>query len=87
MKVTVVNAKWVEVLSTVIGWVYFAAWSISFYPQVILNWQRKSVVGLSFDFTVLNFVGHTSYAVYNCFYYWDPSILVRASIQKFLTTS
>ena len=23
------------------GVAYFAAWSISFYPQVILNYQRK----------------------------------------------
>lgn len=34
-----------------------AAWSISFYPQVWLNWGRKSVVGLSLDFQVLNMLG------------------------------
>ena len=30
-----------EVISTVIGWLYFAAWSLSFYPQAILNYQTK----------------------------------------------
>jgi cystinosin len=46
-----------DVLSVVVGWLYFAAWSISFYPQAILNYQRKSVTGLSFDFLLLNITG------------------------------
>jgi hypothetical protein len=33
-------------VNIVIGWVYFVAWSLSFYPQVYYNWTRKSVVGL-----------------------------------------
>jgi hypothetical protein len=37
--------------------VYFCAWSISFYPQAILNYRRKSVVGLSLDFQLLNLLG------------------------------
>ena len=39
--------------------VYFCAWSISFYPQAILNYRRKSVVGLSLDFQLLNLLGFT----------------------------
>lgn len=38
------------IISTSVGWTYFLAWSVSFYPQVWLNWKRKSVVGLSFDY-------------------------------------
>ena len=34
---------WV-VLSQVCGIGYFAAWSISFYPQLILNYRRKQFV-------------------------------------------
>lgn len=30
-----------EVLYNVLGWVAFVSWSISFYPQVILNFRRK----------------------------------------------
>mmetsp|Transcript_30922 Transcript_30922/g.50023 ORF Transcript_30922/g.50023 Transcript_30922/m.50023 type:complete len:258 (-) Transcript_30922:28-801(-) len=55
--------------SDVIGWIYFFAWSISFYPQVILNWQAKSVVGLSFDFLFLNITGHSSYMIFNITHY------------------
>ncbi|MEW5313942.1 MAG: hypothetical protein WDW38_005472 [Sanguina aurantia] len=33
-------------LSAIIGWTYFACWSLSFYPQVFDNFRRKSVEGL-----------------------------------------
>lgn len=64
----------IERLSTIIGWVYFAAWSISFYPQVWLNFGRKSVVGMSLDFQVLNMVGFLCYAIYNSALYWNPTV-------------
>jgi PQ loop repeat len=38
----------------------------SFYPQAFLNWKRRSVVGLSFDFLCWNLIGFTAYSVYNC---------------------
>lgn len=50
---------------SIVGWIYFAAWSLSFYFQVILNYQRKSVVGLNFDFLTLNILGFACYSVYN----------------------
>jgi len=31
-------------VSATFGWIYFLAWSLSFYPQVILNWNRKTYV-------------------------------------------
>jgi len=30
-----------EDISSTIGWLYFFAWSASFYPQAILNYQKK----------------------------------------------
>ncbi|XP_043710790.1 cystinosin homolog [Telopea speciosissima] len=47
------------------GWIAFFSWSFSFYPQVILNYRRKGVVGLNFDFLVLNLTKHSSYLIYN----------------------
>ena len=35
LRVTVSKSDSLEVLSSVIGWIYFAAWSVSFYPQVL----------------------------------------------------
>jgi hypothetical protein len=51
------DAGWEPFLSNVLGWAYFAAWSVSFYPQVLQNWQRRSVVGLSFDYQSMNVLG------------------------------
>ena len=41
MTVKVVHYKPLVIINAVIGWMYFVAWSISFYPQVYINWKRK----------------------------------------------
>lgn len=64
----------VDRISAVIGWIYFSAWSVSFYPQVWINHGRKSVVGLSLDFQLLNMLGFTCYAIYNSALYWSPAV-------------
>jgi len=74
VRVVVIKSKSVETLSTVIGWIYFVAWSISFYPQIIDNFRRKSVIGLNFDFVALNIVGFTLYGCYNVALFWIDSI-------------
>lgn len=63
-----------DVLSAVIGWTYFLAWTVSFYPQVILNYRRQFVGGLSIDFAILNVLGHSSYAFYNLSFYFDKDV-------------
>ncbi|KAI9014956.1 PQ loop repeat-domain-containing protein [Gaertneriomyces semiglobifer] len=62
---------WVAI-SWLLGWGSFAAWSLSFYPQVILNWQRKSVHGLSLDFVFLNSWGFLCYSIFNVLLYIAP---------------
>ena len=52
-------------LSVIFGWIYFVAWSVSFYGQVIENFRRHSVSGLNFDFEIYNLVGFTTYTIYN----------------------
>ena len=52
-------------ISHVLGWIYFTAWSVSFYGQVIENYRRQSVSGLNFDFEIYNLVGFTTYTIYN----------------------
>ncbi|KAG9446321.1 hypothetical protein H6P81_012449 [Aristolochia fimbriata] len=63
-----------EIAYLVLGWVAFFSWSFSFYPQVILNYRRKSVVGLHFDFLVLNMTKHSSYLIYNAALFFSPAI-------------
>ncbi|XP_053131574.1 cystinosin [Hemicordylus capensis] len=70
----VIHSHAVSIVNQVIGWIYFLAWSISFYPQVFENWRRKSVVGLSFDFIALNLTGFIAYSVFNVGLFWISSI-------------
>ncbi|XP_040896044.1 cystinosin isoform X1 [Toxotes jaculatrix] len=70
----VIHSNVVSVISQVIGWIYFLAWSVSFYPQVWENWRRKSVVGLNFDFLALNLTGFIAYSVFNIGLFWIPQI-------------
>ncbi|VDN52718.1 unnamed protein product [Dracunculus medinensis] len=72
--ISVIHSESLSVLIIVVGWIYFFAWSISFYPQIILNFKRRSVVGLSFDFLFLNIIGFACYSVYNVFFYFDKNI-------------
>ncbi|XP_042273647.1 cystinosin [Thunnus albacares] len=70
----VVHSNILSVLGEVIGWIYFLAWSVSFYPQALENWRRKSVVGLNFDFLALNLTGFIAYSVFNIGLFWVPDI-------------
>ncbi|XP_071712244.1 cystinosin homolog [Rutidosis leptorrhynchoides] len=63
-----------KILSNVFGWIAFSVWSISFYPQVLLNFKRKSVVGLNFDFVALNFTKHSSYFIYNASVFFSSAV-------------
>ncbi|XP_007215916.2 cystinosin homolog [Prunus persica] len=68
------NSIPLEITYEVLGWAAFISWSISFYPQVILNFRRKSVVGLNFDFVVLNLTKHSSYLIYNATLYFSSAV-------------
>lgn len=61
-------------VSACVGWTYFVAWSLSFYPQLFVNYWRKSVDGLSLDYITLNLLGHTSYVIFNCSFRWSGSV-------------
>lgn len=52
------------------------AWSLSFYPQAIMNYQKKSVAGFSLEFALLNPSGFFFYATYS----------VAGSVDPFLGT-
>lgn len=68
------NGIYLYYIMYTLGWICTTAWSLSFYPQVFINWKRKSVVGLSFDFIAFNFVGFLVYSVYIISLLWIPSI-------------
>ncbi|CEF60845.1 Cystinosin [Strongyloides ratti] len=74
LRVKIIHSDIISYLVVITGWIYFIAWSISFYPQIYLNFKRKSVVGLNFDFLLLNVIGFTCYSIYNILMYYDPYV-------------
>lgn len=61
-------------ISAILGWSYFCAWTVSFYPQLLLNYHSKSVRGLSLDFQMLNLVGFSFYSVYNILLFYSTQL-------------
>lgn len=74
LRITVANSTALIYISVVVGWIYFVAWSVSFYPQVWINYKRQSVVGLNFDFLALNIVGFAMYGIFNMGLFWNEYI-------------
>ncbi|XP_058751259.1 cystinosin homolog [Vicia villosa] len=68
------NSFALEIIYQVFGWLAFLSWSLAGYPQLISNFRRKSVVGLSLDFTILNFTKFWSYLIYNASLFFSPVI-------------
>ena len=69
------NSSILQIITSLIGWLYFLAWSVSFYPQVLLNSKRKSTNGLNVDFVVLNVIGFLCYSIYNFQLYFDETVI------------
>eukprot|EP00980_Cylindrotheca_fusiformis_P029210 scaffold22753_cov160-Cylindrotheca_fusiformis.AAC.2 len=73
-KNTDLPTHWYRIVSACVGWIYFLCWSVSFYPQVISNYKRKTTQGLSADFCGLNVLGFACYSIYNVAFYWSGTI-------------
>ena len=61
-------------ISSMVGYTYLVAWSVSFYPQIITNYQNKSIEGLSTDASVLAVLNYICYTTYNAFFFWNATI-------------
>ncbi|CAG8977825.1 hypothetical protein HYALB_00008991 [Hymenoscyphus albidus] len=68
------SIPFLEFISALFGWVYTLCWSLSFYPQPILNWRRSSTSGTTIDFPAINVVGFLAYFVFNAAFLWSPQI-------------
>ncbi|OCL13511.1 L-cystine transporter-like protein [Glonium stellatum] len=63
-----------KAVSRVLGWTYFLCWSLSFYPQPILNWRRRSTQGLAIDFPTSNVLGFVAYTFSTGAFMYSPTI-------------
>ena len=48
-------------VKSICGWLYFLAWSASFYAQPLLNLRRRSTEGFLVDYPLLNVFGFACY--------------------------
>ena len=65
---------WYRYCSSIVGYCYFIFWCASFYPQVVMNFQRKSTEGLSIDYSVVNLFGYICYTTYTFMLYWNKAV-------------
>ncbi|KAK5113642.1 hypothetical protein LTR62_003269 [Meristemomyces frigidus] len=68
-------------LSWLCGWLYFTAWSLSFYPQPLLNYQRRTTSGLTPDFPLLNVLGFTCYTVSTAVFLYSPVVREQYAVR------
>ncbi|KAI9838528.1 MAG: hypothetical protein M1819_004836 [Sarea resinae] len=61
-------------LSGILGWLYFLAWSLSFYPQPLHNYQRRSTAGFAIDFVTINNVGFAALLTSTSLFLFSPVI-------------
>ncbi|PVV02542.1 hypothetical protein BB560_003001, partial [Smittium megazygosporum] len=61
---------------------YSAAWAFCGYPQIFLNYKRKSVRGLSVDFMFLSTLGFVCYSLYNVFFCFSPELRTEYQARK-----
>lgn len=76
-RVSIKVHSYLDTVDDVIGWIYFVAWSVSFYPQIWINFRRRSVIGLNLDYVSLNILGFFCYSMYNCGLFFIPAIQVQ----------
>ncbi|KAI9849587.1 MAG: hypothetical protein M1838_000097 [Thelocarpon superellum] len=69
-------------VSRVLGWTYVLCWSLSFYPQPLLNWRRKSTVGLAVDFPTINVLGFLCYGISTAAFLYSPEIRRQYAIRN-----
>ncbi|CAK7242537.1 MAG: hypothetical protein STHCBS139747_004032 [Sporothrix thermara] len=63
-----------EFLSSLCGWVYTILWSMSFYPQWMLNARRRSTSGTTVDFPVSNCLGFLCYVISTVALRYSPTV-------------
>ncbi|RPB04754.1 hypothetical protein L873DRAFT_1665600 [Choiromyces venosus 120613-1] len=61
-------------ISRLLGWTYFLCWGVSFYPQLFINYSRKSVTGLAFDYFTVNILGFSCYTISSILFLFSPVV-------------
>jgi cystinosin len=76
-----ISREFTEAISRLLGWVYFICWGVSFYPQALLNWRRRSTAGLTIDFPALNVLGFSCYSISTAAFLYSPVLRHQYAIR------
>ncbi|KAL5611570.1 hypothetical protein BROUX41_000845 [Berkeleyomyces rouxiae] len=63
-----------SMISVLFGWIYTTCWSLSFYPQLLLNFRRKTTAGSTIDLPFINTLGFLAYVIFTLSMYYSPMI-------------
>lgn len=66
---TEMKSQTLHYVSVICGILYVCLWAGGSYPQIWLNWERKSCYGFSFDKSLFNTVGYNCYFLYTVISY------------------
>jgi cystinosin len=81
------SSSFLHFISASFGWIYFFCWSLSFYPQPILNFRRSSTTGTTIDFPAINVLGFVAYFVYNTTFLYSSQIRKEYALRNHGLTS
>lgn len=63
-----------NLLKDVLGVVYFTTWSLTFWPQSLLNSKRRCTRGFSHEFAMIGWVGFVAYGIFTCGGYLSSAV-------------
>ena len=61
-------------LSAALGWASTGCWWLGWYPQLVSNFVRRSVAGVSLTYLAWNVTGFLAYAIFNCALFFSPAV-------------
>ncbi|KAF3915200.1 Cystinosin [Dactylellina cionopaga] len=70
-----------QALSWIVGWTYFALWTISFYPQLLQNRSRRSTLGVATSYFPLNILGFLCYTLYTSLLLYSSVIRAEYAVR------
>ena len=63
-----------KTISSMIGYTYFIASTVCFYPQIVTNYQLKSIDGLSTDSIICGILKNLFYTIYTAGFFFNTAI-------------
>ena len=72
--ITVVHSFLLDGLADFVGWIYFLAWCLQFYPQAYLVWRTNDADGFSYDMVLLQNTASPALCLQNFLLYYVPEL-------------